>query len=61
MTRRLRCLVRGHDWHVQEHDHVTERTALECSRCGARRTYRTRPGNAQPGDEFGDFRGMPGG
>jgi hypothetical protein len=40
--RRLLCLFRGHQWHIEE-NYATQGTEQECVRCGAHRS--TFPGD----------------
>jgi hypothetical protein len=35
--RRLLCLFRGHQWHIEE-NYATQGTEQECVRCGAHRS-----------------------
>jgi hypothetical protein len=35
--RRLLCLFRGHQWHIEE-NYATQGTEQDCVRCGARRS-----------------------
>jgi hypothetical protein len=42
MMRRLVCLLRGHQWRIQE-NYATQGTEQDCQRCGAHRS--TFPGD----------------
>jgi hypothetical protein len=45
--RRLLCLFRGHQWHIEE-NYETQGTEQECIRCGAHRsTFPSDPGVRQ--------------
>jgi hypothetical protein len=46
--RRLLCLFRGHQWHIEE-NYATQGTEQECVRCGGRRsTFPGDPGFRPP-------------
>ncbi len=36
MLRRIRCVLRKHDWHSR-YDHERKQTVWDCQRCGAER------------------------